>query len=424
MSIKDAIRNDAILGRMKKATYDTDANDIVDEAETTVPGGHTHPNADLTQVPGAGIDTDATAHAASDGSGHGDVATNTAWIGRGIIWSSIPDGSLPIRAGSAWGSQVRAGIDTDATAHASSDGSSHSDVASNTSHSSNTANPHSTDIENLGSGTLAELNDAISDATLMDTVDEDDMSSDSSTLVPTQQSVKAYIDSSGGGNPTGPFVLDLSGTHDFTAGATDPTSGLVPVGDYAAFDTLEIGSGVLTFDSGTGHVADLAVYLYVPMPARLRMIYSSQIQIMCEWDWSTFTAHAHSQRFGLASVIPGGAAEHGLYAVANYSSNHRFRMLEQNDTASDWGNYRTYANEMNRKRAVVYLPHNAISKVARMELYDVTAGAWQNDTTVTIASWFGTDAAGADDPYLGLILTVKTGGQFAGTFRYGSISLS
>ncbi len=37
-----------------------------------------------------------------------------------------------------------------------------------TSHTGNTANPHATDIGNLGSGTLAELNTAVSDATLID----------------------------------------------------------------------------------------------------------------------------------------------------------------------------------------------------------------------------------------------------------------
>lgn len=41
-------------------------------------------------------------------------------------------------------------------------------VALNTTHRGLTNNPHSTDVENLGSGTLAELNAAISDATLDD----------------------------------------------------------------------------------------------------------------------------------------------------------------------------------------------------------------------------------------------------------------
>lgn len=40
-----------------------------------------------------------------------------------------------------------------------------------TAHITATANPHATDIENLGAGTLAELNAAVSDATLIDTAD-------------------------------------------------------------------------------------------------------------------------------------------------------------------------------------------------------------------------------------------------------------
>jgi hypothetical protein len=40
------------------------------------------------------------------------------------------------------------------------------DSSTNSSHRSNTANPHATDVGNLGSGTLAELNTAITDATL------------------------------------------------------------------------------------------------------------------------------------------------------------------------------------------------------------------------------------------------------------------
>jgi len=61
-------------------------------------------------------------------------------------------------------------------------------------HVDSTANPHSTDVGNLGSGTISELNTAITDATMLGSVDEDDMTSDSATLVPTQQSVKAYVD--------------------------------------------------------------------------------------------------------------------------------------------------------------------------------------------------------------------------------------
>lgn len=46
-----------------------------------------------------------------------------------------------------------------------------SDIADNTTHRGLTNNPHATDVENLGSGTLAELNAAITDATLDDASD-------------------------------------------------------------------------------------------------------------------------------------------------------------------------------------------------------------------------------------------------------------
>jgi len=57
------------------------------------------------------------------------------------------------------------------TTHRGSDGSDHSDVVANTTHAGLTTNPHATDIGNLGSGTLAELNTAVTDATLIDTTD-------------------------------------------------------------------------------------------------------------------------------------------------------------------------------------------------------------------------------------------------------------
>lgn len=57
------------------------------------------------------------------------------------------------------------------TTHRTSDGEDHSDVVLNNAHRVDTANPHATDIENLGAGTLAELNSAVSDATLIDTGD-------------------------------------------------------------------------------------------------------------------------------------------------------------------------------------------------------------------------------------------------------------
>jgi len=58
------------------------------------------------------------------------------------------------------------------TSHRVSDGSGHTDVATNSAHVADvTTNPHATDLGNIGSGTLAELNTAVTDATLIDTGD-------------------------------------------------------------------------------------------------------------------------------------------------------------------------------------------------------------------------------------------------------------
>lgn len=73
-------------------------------------------------------------------------------------------------------------------------------------HESDTANPHSVTATQVGLGNVDNTSDAdkpVSDATQTaldlkfdsaDVIDEDDMSSDSATKVPTQQSVKAYVD--------------------------------------------------------------------------------------------------------------------------------------------------------------------------------------------------------------------------------------
>ena len=54
------------------------------------------------------------------------------------------------------------------TDHTGGDGSDHADVASNTTHRGLTTNPHATDLGNLGTGTLGELNAIVADATLDD----------------------------------------------------------------------------------------------------------------------------------------------------------------------------------------------------------------------------------------------------------------
>jgi len=85
-----------------------------------------------------------------------------------------------------------------------------------------------TALEAADIDTLAEINAIIGDATLVTVeatdasgygwvIDEDDMTSDSATKVPTQQSVKAYVDAAGG------TVLPVADTTSLVKGSADAT---------------------------------------------------------------------------------------------------------------------------------------------------------------------------------------------------------
>ncbi|MBT7101634.1 hypothetical protein HN937_29925 [Candidatus Poribacteria bacterium] len=114
---------------------------------------------------------------------------------------------------------------------------------------------------------LAALNAKISDATLMDSVDEDNMASDSATKVPTQQSVKKYVDDNAGGD-TIHFDVDLSGTFDFKSegdDSTDPDSNItVDSDDLALLTQCEVVGGKLEIDA-TCNAADIDAVLSVPL---------------------------------------------------------------------------------------------------------------------------------------------------------------
>ena len=99
----------------------------------------------------------------------------------------------------------------------------------------------STGVTASGTVTFGSLSDGSITATAF--VDEDDMSSDSATLIPTQQSVKAYVDSTGSGTMTSFILEDDDGTE-------------VSISD--AEEVKFIGSGLTTnwTDTSPGSDAD------------------------------------------------------------------------------------------------------------------------------------------------------------------------
>lgn len=115
------------------------------------------------------------------------------------------------------------------------------DSSALTAHTSSTANPHGTDVGNLGSGTLAELNAAITDATLDDA---------SATRTP---SAHATAHEAGGGDEITGASLELTRT------ATNYTSAGNTLGQHIAGIDTALGSvGGGGGDSTTEALRDLS----------------------------------------------------------------------------------------------------------------------------------------------------------------------
>jgi hypothetical protein len=92
-------------------------------------------------------------------------------------------------------------------------------------------------------------------AGLLDFLDEDDMSSNSATAVPSQQSVKAYVDASGLSIETGTFTPTIKADVNFTSyTASAATSGqYAKIGSMVTF-VIEFGTSALTKGSASGSV--------------------------------------------------------------------------------------------------------------------------------------------------------------------------
>jgi hypothetical protein len=102
-----------------------------------------------------------------------------------------------------------------------------------------------------GAITFGDLNDGT--ITIGGFVDEDNMASDSATLVPTQQSVKAYVDSQVGGVSSNINLVGDSGTDTYSTGNTLTFTGGTGVATTVSDDeiTFAIGQAVGTGDSVT-----------------------------------------------------------------------------------------------------------------------------------------------------------------------------
>ena len=96
---------------------------------------------------------------------------------------------------------------------------------------------------------------SLSDGTITITafVDEDDMASDSATLVPTQQSVKAYIASVTGGGGSTLTIQDEGSSLSTGAGTINFTGGGVVASGSGATKTITISGGIKTI--GTDNIA-------------------------------------------------------------------------------------------------------------------------------------------------------------------------
>jgi hypothetical protein len=121
------------------------------------------------------LDFSGAPNAAWDGASQGDIVEfdGASWVATSPLEGYVAyldaqgKDALYVDDGApTW--EIRAVATTDHTALTNIGVNSHAQIDT---HIADTANPHGTDVGNLGSGTLAELNTVISDATLIDTGD-------------------------------------------------------------------------------------------------------------------------------------------------------------------------------------------------------------------------------------------------------------
>jgi len=331
-------------------------------------------------------------------------------------WEDVKSGGYAASAGLAT-SAVHAGSAT----YAASAGHANSATAANSAaFAASAAYAASAPAHNLAGAqhsadTLANLNTKISDATLMDSIDEDDMSSDSATKVPTQQSVKKYVDDNAGDSSV--WDADLSGTYDWQAngdGSQDPTSLIYAYGDVTDATTLEVGSNVISFElAGSG--ADKQVHLYRALSAEgLPDLHEAgQIVITADIDMDNLDANDDTISFRVRNVTSGGGGDTENISGALYNNAGTVRLLTgrevNNAGASGAGNVAaTNWSNAGQFRVVDIVGHQ------ECQFYDSVANNLSESAGLTQTTMHCREGD-ATAPHLYIWIRAKDGGQVKGT---------
>jgi len=165
-----------------------------------------------------------------------------------------------------------------------------------------------TRLESADIDTLAKINAIITDGTILDSVDEDNFASDSDTKVPTQQSVKAYVDSIVSGL-TALEATDVDTFVEINALLGDATLIRVEDTDTSAFSFV-VDEDDFASDLSTKVPTQQSVKAYVDASSDLETLTSYT-------DLRSYTGRAKvihiddGLRSGLFVKLPGGTDNYG-----------------------------------------------------------------------------------------------------------------
>lgn len=219
----------------------------------------------------------------------------------------------------------------------------------------------------------------------------------------------------------GKVVVNLGGTHDWSAGgngSTDPTSGLIAyeaVGGDLAAATLEVGSGVITF-SLTGQAgSDRAVYLVLPMKAlgMPDLKDASNLFVYADINMSTLgTVTGDGMQLSLKNGDwANDSFDENLANTINYNAGNRKTSVDTARNNANTGANTNITNWSNAGR----LWARECAGVATGGFHEATGPSSTSPTRITYDDWH-VRTLGANAPYLVIRIRGKTGsGVCAGT---------